>query len=453
MTTVGNAGQATVRSGRTARVPAPAVRVGARAGEATPRKGAKQPPASSEPATVVAPEESAQAAGLRYVSDDKPGIRRRKSGKGFVYLSPSGERLHDAATLARIKSLVIPPAWTDVWICPLANGHLQATGKDARGRKQYRYHPRWREVRDETKYHRLLAFARVLPRIRRRVAADLRLQGLPRNKILAAVVRLLETTFIRIGNEKYMRDNGSYGLTTLRNKHVKVRGEHIDFEFRGKSGKQHHVELEDRRLASIIRRCRDLPGYELFQYIDEEGKPQTVDSSDVNDYLHSIAGEEYTAKDFRTWAGTVLMAQGLQTLHVAQPAAIDEDVPARRPSKKQISKNIVQAVKAVAKELGNTPAVCRKCYIHPRVIDAYMAGKLVAEAQALIDEGHGEAAPRSAVRGLKPHEQAILGLLSEGMAAPQTGAANGTKMGKRRRAAADVSRARRLLTKAAATAA
>ena len=403
--------------------------------------------AAETPSTVVAPEQSAQAAGLRYVMDDKPGIRRRRSGKGFVYLMPNGGRVRDNETLGRIKSLVIPPAWTDVWICPIANGHLQATGQDARGRKQYRYHPRWREVRDETKYHRLLAFARVLPRIRRRVAADLRLRGLPRDKILAAVVRLLETTFIRIGNEKYMRDNGSYGLTTLRNKHVRVRGEHIAFEFRGKSGKEHHIELEDKRLAAIIRRCRDLPGYELFQYVDEDGEPQTVDSSDVNEYLHSIAGEEYTAKDFRTWAGTVLMAQGLQSLHVAQPTV--SETPAKPPSKTQISKNIVHAVKAVAKELGNTPAVCRKCYIHPRVIDAYMAGKLVAEAQALVEEGVGGAPKRSAVRGLKPHEQAILGLLSEGIATDK-GESPRTK---KRRTAADVSRARELLTKAAAAAA
>src|SRR5438270_5860647 len=244
-------------------------------------------------AIVTDPVESAKAAGLRYVSDTAPGIRRKRAGKGFYYIDAEGKRVRDAETLARIKSLVIPPAWTGVWICPNPKGHLQATGRDARGRKQSRYHPRWREVRDETKYEHMVHFAAELPKIRERVEQDLALPGLPREKVLAAIIRLLETTFIRIGNEEYAKDNGSYGLTTLRNKHVKVRGEHIDFEFRGKSGKQHHVELEDRRLASIIRRCRDLPGYELFQYIDEEGKPQTVDSSDVNDYLHSIAGDEY----------------------------------------------------------------------------------------------------------------------------------------------------------------
>jgi DNA topoisomerase-1 len=350
---------------------------------------------------------------LRYVSVAKPGIARRRNGKGFVYVSPSGERVRDETTLTRIRSLVIPPAWTQVWICPLANGHLQATGHDIRGRKQYRYHPRWREARDETKYDRLLAFARTLPRIRRRVAADLRLPGLPRNKILAAVVRLLETTFIRVGNEKYMRDNGSYGLTTMRNKHVRVRGEHIAFEFRGKSGKQHLIELDDKRLASIIRRCRDLPGYELFQYVDESSVPQTVDSSAVNDYLRAIAGEDYTAKDFRTWAGTVLMARGLQELTEALMARGLQELT-EAETQTAVNRNIVQAVKAVAQELGNTPAVCRKCYIHPRVIDAYTAGKLVGEAQALA--AVAGVADRKRRRGLKPDEEAILALLSDDLA-------------------------------------
>jgi DNA topoisomerase I len=302
---------------------------------------------------------SAQAAGLRYVSDADAGIARQRSGTAFRYLRPDGKAVRDPATLARIRRLAIPPAWEDVWICSRDDGHLQATGRDARGRKQYRYHPRWREVRDETKYGRMLAFAKALPRIRRRVSQDLALQGLPREKVLAAVVRLLETTRIRVGNEEYMRANDSFGLTTLRTRQVRVNGSTMSFNFRGKSGVQHRVALNDRKLAAIVRRMRDLPGYELFQYVDEAGETRAVDSADVNEYLQSVAGEEFTSKDFRTWAGTVLAAEAL---HALEP-----------PAGKQ---KLVQAVEAVARQLGNTKAVCRKCYIHPAVIDSYLDGSL-----------------------------------------------------------------------------
>lgn len=302
-----------------------------------------------------APAGSAKAAGLRYVSDAEPGISRQRSGSTFRYLRPDGKALREAETLARIRRLAIPPAWEDVWICVRDDGHLQATGRDARGRKQYRYHPRWREVRDETKYGRMLAFAKALPRIRRRVSQDLALPGLPREKVLATVVRLLETTRIRVGNQEYARANDSFGLTTLRTRQVRVKGSTMSFRFRGKSGVQHDVALNDRKLATIVRRMRDLPGYELFQYVDEAGETRAVDSADVNEYLRSAAGEEFTSKDFRTWAGTVLAAQALH----------------------ECGKNqLKQAIARVARQLGNTPAVCRKCYIHPAVIDAYLDDRL-----------------------------------------------------------------------------
>ena len=306
-----------------------------------------------------APEGSAKAAGLRYVSDAEPGISRQRAGTAFRYVGPDGRALRDAETLARIRRLAIPPAWEDVWICAREDGHLQATGRDARARKQYRYHPRWREVRDETKYGRMLAFARALPRIRRRVSQDLALPGLPRDKVLATVVRLLETTRIRVGNQEYARANDSFGLTTLRTRQVRVNGSTMSFRFRGKSGVQHDVALNDRKLAAIVRRMRDLPGYELFQYVDEAGERRAVDSADVNDYLKGIAGEEFTSKDFRTWAGTILAAEAL---HALEP-----------PAGKQ---KLAQAIEQVARQLGNTKAVCRKCYIHPAVIDSYLDGSL-----------------------------------------------------------------------------
>jgi DNA topoisomerase-1 len=305
------------------------------------------------------PEGSAKAAGLRYVSDAEPGISRQRAGTGFRYLRPDGRALRDPAALARIRALAIPPAWEKVWICTREDGHLQATGRDARGRKQYRYHQRWREVRDETKYGRMLAFSRSLPRIRRRVRQDLALPGLPRDKVLATVVRLLETTRIRVGNEEYARENASFGLTTLRARQVQVTGSKLFFRFRGKSGVQHRVALSDPKVARIVRRMRDLPGYELFQYVDEAGETRAVDAADVNEYLKTVAGEDFTSKDFRTWAGTVLAAEALCNLGKNQ---------------------LTQAIRHVARELGNTPAVCRKCYIHPAVLDAYMEGHL---AQAM----------------------------------------------------------------------
>src|SRR5215213_10556741 len=266
----------------------------------------------TETQSVVDPRDAAESAGLRYVSDEQPGIRRRKAGKGFTYLKPGGSKVDDEATLKRIKTLAIPPAYTDVWICPHANGHIQATGRDARGRKQYRYHPKWREKRDETKFGRVLAFSEALPRIRAQVERDLSKPGLPREKVLATVVRLLDCTGIRIGNDEYARSNRSFGLTTLQDRHVEVSGSNIKFEFRGKSGKNHSVSLSDRRLAKIVQRCQDIPGEDLFQYVDEEGVRQTISSGDVNDYLREISGADFTAKDFRTWSGTVLAAQALK---------------------------------------------------------------------------------------------------------------------------------------------
>jgi len=312
---------------------------------------------------VTDPVESAKEAGLRYVSDSKPGISRRRAGKGFRYFDADGKPIRDKATLARIRSLVIPPAWKDVWICSLANGHLQVTGRDAKGRKQSRYHPRWREVRDATKYERMLLFGSALREMRERVEQDLALAGLPRNKVLAAIVRLMELTQIRVGNEEYARTNGSYGLTTLRGRHVTVEGSRVRFKFLGKSGVKHNVEFSDRRLARIVQRCQDIPGHELFEYLDDEGQPHTIGSSDVNDYLREVSRQDFTAKDFRTWAGTVFACMTLRTMEAYT-------------SETQAKKNVVAAIKCVAERLGNTPAVCRKSYIHPRILEAYLGGSL-----------------------------------------------------------------------------
>jgi DNA topoisomerase-1 len=310
---------------------------------------------------VTDPVESAKSAGLRYVSDAKPGITRKRWRKGFRYFDAEGAQVRELETLARIKSLVIPPAWTDVWICTNPKGHLQATGRDARGRKQSRYHPRWREVRDETKYERMMAFGVALPTIRDRVEQDLARPALPREKILAAIVRLMETTLIRVGNIEYAKQNQSYGLTTMRGKHVRVDGSTITFKFQGKSGVRHAVDITDRRLAKIIQRCQDIPGYELFQCVDSEGEHHTIDSADVNDYLREATGQYFTAKDFRTWTGTVMACAKLQEFDVFE-------------SESEAKKNVVEIVKTVAARLGNTPSVCRKCYIHPLVIEAYMSG-------------------------------------------------------------------------------
>ena len=323
--------------------------------------------ASAAPAatpSVLGPVGSAKAAGLRYTTDSKPGISRHRRGRSFAYTGPDGHAIRSRSELTRIRALVIPPAWTDVWICPDPRGHLQATGRDARGRKQYRYHPRWREVRDETKYHRLIGFAQALPAIRRTAAGHMRRQGLTREKVLATVVQLLEKTLIRVGNDEYARSNRSYGLTTLRDTHVAIKGERVRFSFRGKSGVEHEIDLNDRRLARIVRQCRDLPGYELFQYYDENGERQTVGSEEVNAYLKEVTGQDLTSKDFRTWAGTVLAAQLLREFEAFTSTA-------------QAKRNIVAAVEQVAMRLGNTKAVCRKCYIHPEIFDAYLDGSML----------------------------------------------------------------------------
>ena len=309
--------------------------------------------------------EAAEEAGLQYVSDDHPGYTRRGNNGDFEYLDTQGKRIRDEQRLLRIKRLAVPPAWTDVWICPSPSGHIQATGRDARRRKQYRYHERWRELRDENKFDRLADFAKALPKIRRRIAQDMRLPGLPREKVLATVVRLLERTFIRVGNEEYARENKSFGLTTMKNRHANVKGSHLRFRFRGKSGRQHEVDVTDSRIANIVSKCQDLPGQDLFQYVDDEGEVRNVTSQDVNDYLREITNENFTAKDFRTWAGTVL-------------AAIALNAQSEFETKKQAKANVKTAICAVAELLGNTPAICRKCYVHPAIVEAYLSGGQVA---------------------------------------------------------------------------
>jgi DNA topoisomerase-1 len=336
--------------------------------------------------------EEARAAGLRYVNDVQEGIRRLGKNGDFRYVDAKGRRIRDREILARIKSLVIPPAWTDVWISPIKNGHLQATGRDARGRKQYRYHPEWRARRDEAKFQHMLAFARALPKIRRRVKRDLRRNDSPRLKILATIVRLLEVTLIRVGNDEYARQNGSYGLTTMRKRHVKVKGMRVSFSFRGKSGKRHEVGLEDRQLAKVVRRCQDLPGQELFGYLDEQGIMRDIGSQDVNAYLREIAGDDFTAKDFRTWSGTVLAAMALKEF---------EEVTSQTEAKK----NIVAAIEAVAKMLGNTPTVCRKCYVHPDILDSYLEGATTETIRQRISPKLPH------LRQLQPDEAAVFVLL------------------------------------------
>jgi DNA topoisomerase I len=319
------------------------------------------------------PAEVAEDAGLRYVSDEQPGYTRKAKGSDFEYVDTEGKRIRDETRLLRIRRLAIPPAYKDVWICPSPNGHIQATGRDARGRKQYRYHERWREVRDENKYERMVVFGKALPKIRRRVKRDLKRRGLPREKVLATVVQLLERTFIRIGNEEYAKENKSFGLTTMRNHHVDVTATKLKFTFKGKSGVKHEVDVSDRRLAKIIRQLQDLPGQDIFQYVDEEGEVRNIDSQDVNDYLREITGEEFTAKDFRTWAGTVLAAMAL----IAQEAF---------ENKTQAKKNIKDAISAVAKILGNTPTVCRKCYVHPAVLETYLDGAMIEGLKQKTEE-------------------------------------------------------------------
>jgi DNA topoisomerase-1 len=339
------------------------------------------------------PVEAARQAGLRHVHDRQPGITRHKRGAGFCYRSPDGRMLRDRATLLRIRALAVPPAWTEVWICSLPNGHIQATGRDARGRKQYRYHARFRAVREETKYEKIFDFAAALPKIRAQCERDLATPGLSRDKVLAAVVRLLEETLIRVGNEEYSRVNQSFGLTTLRDRHARIRGAEVQFRFRGKSGKEHMISLTDRRLAKIVKRCRDLPGDELFQYIDADGKQRSIDSADVNEYVRRAAGDDFTAKDFRTWAGTLLAATTLAAL--GAQAAAPHSV---RAAKRQIN----EAIQRTAERLGNTPAICRRCYVHPAVLDAFLAGRTVARI--------AELGARTRV-GLRPDERAVITFL------------------------------------------
>jgi len=337
---------------------------------------------------------AARAAGLHYVNTDDPGISRHRHGKGFTYRDADGRTIRDRQTLARIRSMAVPPAWTDVWICPSSRGHIQATGRDARGRKQYRYHADWRNVRDEAKFERTIAFAEALPALRRRVELDLRRSGLPRQKVVAAVVRLLETTLARVGNEEYARHNRSFGLTTLRNRHAEVDGDGIRFTFNGKGGKKHTVDLRDRRLARIVGRCQDLPGQSLFQYVDADGEPQRVSSDDVNDYLREATGDDFSAKDFRTWAGTVLAAQALQAL----AAELDLSTNSR----------LLRAVERVARDLGNTPAVCRRCYIHPAIIDSYLDGSM-----ADVLRSRAGRRLRESPDALLPEEQGVLRLIRD----------------------------------------
>jgi len=355
------------------------------------------------PEAPLDPIASARAAGLRYVYDTKPGISRHRSGKTFRYTAPDGKLVRDAETLARIKSIVIPPAWTDVWICTLPNGHLQATGRDARGRKQSRYHPDWRTTRDQAKYQHMLHFGAALPGIRERVTHDLARPGLPREKVLATIVRLLETTTIRIGNEAYARENHSYGLTTLRRRHVTIDGATLTFNFKGKSGVAHTVNLTDRRLARIVKACHDTPGYELFDYLDHDSNPHAIGSTDVNDYLDAITppNSHFTAKDFRTWAGTVLACTLLRECEACD-----------NPSQTQLKKNIVAAIKTVSQRLGNTPSVCRKCYVHPAVLEAYLNNSMPTLLKKLR-------LPKTADKhGLLPDELAMLHLLKHHIAQP-----------------------------------
>jgi DNA topoisomerase-1 len=362
-------------------------------------------------AVFVDPVESAKAAGLRYVTDDEPGIRRRKSGKGFTYVDPQGQTVRDAKTLERIRKLAIPPAWTDVWVCPRPNGHLQATGRDARGRKQYRYHADWREVRDETKFGRMIVFGEALPKIRERIERDMSQRGLGREKVLATVLKLLETTLIRVGNKEYVKQNNSFGLTTLRDQHVDVEGSTLRFEFRGKSGKEHSVEVHDRRLARIVKQCRDVPGQKLFQYIDENGERQGVSSEDVNAYLRETTGEDFSAKDFRTWGGTVLALSAL-----LEAGSCD--------SEREANKAVVEAIKHVSGQLGNRPAICRKYYVHPVVIESFLEGTLRETLEDAVEDSPED----DGASGLRRLEAQVLRLLKGRLAGQELSPARGGGM-------------------------
>lgn len=340
---------------------------------------------------------SAKEAGLRYFTDSAPGFARRRVGaKSFAYLDTSGKRVRDARVLERFRALVIPPAWENVWICPSEKGHLQVTGRDARGRKQYRYHPDWSDARNENKFSRMLIFARALPRIRARVRRDVRLEGMGRERVLGAVVSLMDQTLVRIGNDEYAEKNQSYGLTTIRNHHARVKGSRILLRFKGKSGKMHELDIEDPHVAPIIRRCQELPGQELFTYLNEEDRAVDVSSGDVNDYLREISGEEITAKDFRTWGGTVEAARFLKT----------QETP---PTKAALKKLFAKTVSHTAERLRNTNAVCRKYYIHPCVFEAFESGELVKIAVSCRKSA------RARVRGLSTDERFAVALLKSAL--------------------------------------
>jgi DNA topoisomerase-1 len=356
---------------------------------------------------------AARVAELRYVSDEAPGIRRIRRGRGFVYRTASDRPITDQNQLRRIASLAIPPAWTDVWICPSAHGHIQATGRDARGRKQYRYHARWRDVRDQAKYHDVLHFAERLPKLRRRLARDVASSHLSKSKVVATVLRLMEQTFIRVGNDCYAQENGSYGLTTLKDRHAKINGHVVEFRFKGKGGKPYRHAVEDRKLAQIVKRCRDIPGQRLFQYFDEHGRARPLTSSDVNQYIKETTGFPFTAKSFRTWAGTVGATLLLR------------DCP-RHPTVTQARKTVATAIATVADRLGNTAAICRKCYVHPAVVEAYTGGTLQRAFAACLSEARRK--PRG---GLRVEEAAVLALL--------------TRLGRERSLSADLARSVRVL--------
>lgn len=361
-------------------------------------------PANADPARA-----HARAAGLTYVSDLEPGIRRKKAGTGFSYCAPTGKLISDKAVLSRIRKLAVPPAWTDVWICPGKSGHIQATGRDARGRKQYRYHDDWRQVRDQDKYDRLVDFAKLLPRIRQRIDEDMGRRGAARERVLATVVSLLDKSLIRVGNGEYAKDNDSYGLTTLRSRHVDIEGSELRFHFKGKSGKTWRLKVRDRRIARVVRCIQELRGQNLFQYVDDDGEIRTVRSTDVNDYLRELAGADVSAKDFRTWAGTVLAVLALGALG-----------PFANPT--QAKMNVRRAIEAVGVRLGNTATICRKCYIHPHVVDCYLEGRL-----PIVRAGGGFSGS-----GLPREEAAVLRILSK---RPARGSSKRVKAGKAKLAA------------------
>jgi DNA topoisomerase I len=346
----------------------------------------------------INPKDTAVLAGLKYISDEQPGITRQRRGKGFIYLNSNGEQVVNEKIISRIKSLVIPPAWKDVWICPASNGHIQVTGRDIRGRKQYIYHPEWDEIRNQTKFFRMSLFGKILPSIRKRVDEDLDKKGFPREKILALIINLLEKTYIRVGSEEYARTNESYGLTTLRNKHISVNGSEIKFLFKGKSGKVWQVSYKDKRIARIVKQCQELPGYDVFRYKDAEGKLQTVDSGEVNQYLREITGEDFTAKDFRTWNGSVIAATELYALGPAFGV-------------KEEKRKIVQAIKKVSRELINTPSICRKYYIHPDILTSYSDGSLFKIMEKHLKKNH------TTGYSLTPEEKTVLEVLEKGIAA------------------------------------